>query len=97
MVDISLVGSQVGFVCAYIYFIANALQSIILEATADADGSNGTYVNKWWFGLLCFCIYVPLCFIRKIQKLAPTHLFADAMIVLTIVTCISYASANVHN
>ena len=25
MVDVTLIGSQVGFVCAYIYFIANAL------------------------------------------------------------------------
>jgi amino acid permease len=39
---------------------------------------------------MCFVIYVPLCLIRKIEKLSVTHLFGDAMIVITLVVVFIY-------
>lgn len=39
---------------------------------------------------MCFCIYVPLCFIRKVEKLAVTHLFGDAMIIITLIVLFVY-------
>jgi amino acid permease len=48
-------------------------------------------ISKWWFGFLCFCIYVPLCWVRKVEKLAATHLFGDIMIIFTVITIFVYA------
>jgi len=39
---------------------------------------------------MCFCIYVPLCLIRKIEKLSVTHLFGDVMIVITLIVVFVY-------
>jgi proton-coupled amino acid transporter len=36
-------------------------------------------------------IYVPLCWVRKIETLAPTHVFADLMIFITVVSILTYA------
>lgn len=48
-------------------------------------------ISKWWFGALCFCIYVPLCMVRKVEKLAATHLFGDIMIIFTVIVIFVYA------
>mmetsp|Transcript_12174 Transcript_12174/g.16811 ORF Transcript_12174/g.16811 Transcript_12174/m.16811 type:complete len:203 (+) Transcript_12174:562-1170(+) len=48
--------------------------------------------NKWWFGLLCFVVFVPLCFVRKISKFAAFHVFADVMIFCTLISVMIYAS-----
>lgn len=86
MVDISLAGSQTGFVCAYVYFIGTNGKAIIYEATnGEVD------INKWWFGLLCFVIYTPMVFVRKIETFAATHLFGDVMIIITVVAIVIYA------
>ena len=92
MVDITLVASQVSFVTAYVYFIASNMQSIIQHATVKDDGTLPEPVSKWYFGLLCLCIYVPLCMVRKVEKLAKTHLFGDVMILFTILVIFVYAS-----
>jgi amino acid permease len=39
---------------------------------------------------MCFIIYVPLCLIRKIEKLSVTHLFGDAMIIITLIVVFVY-------
>lgn len=52
-------------------------------------------VNHWWFGLLTFIIYTPLCWIRKIAVFNKTHLFADVIIVVMILAIIVYAILDV--
>lgn len=52
--------------------------------------SGGPVINHWWFGLLCIVIYVPLCWVRKIEVFNKTHLFADIIIVVMIVSVIVY-------
>lgn len=32
---------------------------------------------------MCFVIYAPLCLVRKIEKFSITHIFADALILIT--------------
>mmetsp|Transcript_27267 Transcript_27267/g.19681 ORF Transcript_27267/g.19681 Transcript_27267/m.19681 type:complete len:200 (+) Transcript_27267:765-1364(+) len=59
---------------------------IIFENAFDVSPS------KWWFGLLCFVIFTPLCFVRKISKFAWTHVFADVMIFLVLISIMIYAS-----
>jgi proton-coupled amino acid transporter len=84
LVDITLGTSQIGFVCAYIYFIATSLKSVVDEAfTTNADIR--------WFGALCFVIYVPLCYVRRIERFAITHIFADALIIITTLVILVYA------
>lgn len=54
-------------------------------------------MSKWIFGALCFVIYVPLCWVRKMEKLASTHLFGDVMIILTVVFIMTYAGIHIGN
>jgi amino acid permease len=57
-------------------------------------------INIWWFGkyvsvitgLFCFLVYTPLCWVRKIEKFAIFHLFADAMILTTIIVVVIYTT-----
>lgn len=83
LVELSLFFSQVGLVCAYIAFICTSMVSIV-KTTTDKT------VSPWWFGGLLFLLYTPLCLIRKIEVLAPTHIFADIMIVVTLTTLMVY-------
>ena len=44
------------------------------------------------FAAMCFVIFTLLCYIRKIEIFAVTHLFADIMIVITILVVVVYGS-----
>ena len=101
-VDIALFGSQFGFVCAYIYFIASQVggengivQCITTDSTDDESCAGGTLMNKWWFLVICLVIYVPLVMVRRIEVFALTHLFGDVMILVTLVTVCAYAGIKV--
>jgi solute carrier family 36 (proton-coupled amino acid transporter) len=50
-----------------------------------------------FLGLLCFVIYAPLCLVRKIEKFAITHIFADALILITTIAILVYASQKLAN
>ena len=52
-------------------------------------------VNSNWFALIEFVIFSLLCWIRKIEKLNFTHIFADIMIVITLLTVFSFAGAEI--
>uniref|UniRef100_A0A7S3G106 Amino acid transporter transmembrane domain-containing protein n=1 Tax=Strombidium rassoulzadegani TaxID=1082188 RepID=A0A7S3G106_9SPIT len=41
---------------------------------------------------MCFVIFTLLCFVRKIEIFAVTHLFADIMIVLTLIVVVIYGA-----
>jgi len=85
--DISIVASQVGFVTAYVAFISTSLSEVVSQST---DGK--VNISHWYFGLLCFLIYCPLCWIRKIAVFNITHLFADIVIIMMLIGIIVYAS-----
>ncbi len=40
-------------------------------------------------------IYVPLVMVRKIEVFAATHVFADAMIIITLIIIFSYAGIDI--
>mmetsp|Transcript_31258 Transcript_31258/g.42484 ORF Transcript_31258/g.42484 Transcript_31258/m.42484 type:complete len:86 (+) Transcript_31258:750-1007(+) len=42
-------------------------------------------------------MYTPLCWVRKIEKFNKTHIFADVMILVTLVSIIIYASVYASN
>lgn len=87
MVDISLFWSQVGFVTAYVYFIASQVMSIV-DAADDITLSDSW---KWVFLPVCFAIFYPLVLVRKIEPFAKFHVFGDVMIWITIAVCVGYA------
>lgn len=41
--------------------------------------------------MFCFVVYTPICLIRKIEKLAWTHLLGNILIVLTVLVILIYA------
>ena len=93
LVDISLFGSQTGFTCAYIYFIASQLTGV-LDAAYNTTLPNNF---KWWFMPLCFVILFPLVLVRKIQTFAKFHVFGDVMIFITLTVIVIFTSVSVSN
>jgi len=73
-----------------VFFIKENFHDIFIEAF-DLDFSKN-YVT-----IFCFIIFTLLCLVRKIEKFAITHLFADAMIVLTLIVVVIYGSINLKN
>jgi solute carrier family 36 (proton-coupled amino acid transporter) len=78
------------------------MQSVIRCVTAPAPKTsscdNGLVLNKWWFLPILIAVYIPLVWPRRIDKFAKTHVFADFMIFITLVACITYATIHdVHN
>lgn len=47
--------------------------------------------------MLCFVIYAPLCLVRKIEKFSITHIFADALILITTIVILVYATMHVSD
>jgi proton-coupled amino acid transporter len=88
-VDISLALSQVGFVSAYAYFVMVNYNSILTEAF-------GIDIDRNYFAIGCFFIFASLCFVRKIEVFAVTHVFADAMILLAIIIIFYYGAINLQ-
>ena len=87
-VDIALWGSQSGFCCAYVFFIKENFSQIFSEAF-DWD------VDPNYIAATSFVVFTLLCFVRKIEKFAITHLFADTMIVLTLVVVVVFGVKNI--
>lgn len=46
---------------------------------------------------MCFVIYVPLCWIRKIETFNWSHIFADILIISTILIIITYGLIHLKN
>ncbi|KAI8986434.1 transmembrane amino acid transporter protein-domain-containing protein [Pilobolus umbonatus] len=77
LVLIAITTSQIGFVCAYMVFVAQSLQSLVLSVTNCEKNISLYYLIFVQIGL-----FVPLAMIRKIQKLSVFALIADAFILL---------------
>lgn len=85
-VDFFLALTQMMFVCAYIPFIANSVNNILISQFRVAP------VNDWLLGLACFIVFVPLVWVRKIEKFSFFHIFADIAILIGVITIIVYAT-----
>ena len=83
-----------GFCTAYIYFIANqigGINGVIPCIAGDGDSCDVKVIVRWWWMPICMLIFVPLVFVRKIQVFATTHLFADIMIILSLIVIFIYS------
>jgi len=82
-VNLALCLSQFGFVCAYIYYLMVNYNHILYVAF-------GLDIDRNYFAILCLVMWSLLCYVRKIEIFSSTHVFADIMIVLTIVIIMIY-------
>jgi len=81
--------SQIGFVCAYMGFVAENLQSLILTF------SKCRVVIPLHVLILVQCFaFIPLAMIRKIQRLSVFALIADIFIVIGLIYLYYYDFAN---
>ena len=90
MVNIALCLSQIGFVCAYLYFIMVNFSDIFYHAF-------GLDISRFYLAIIQFVVFTLLCYVRKIEIFAVTHVFADLMIVVALVTIIVYGSMKMVN
>ncbi|KAI8981421.1 transmembrane amino acid transporter protein-domain-containing protein [Pilobolus umbonatus] len=72
--------SQVGFVCAYMVFVAQNVQALI-ESISHCEAS----APLSYLILAQIAIFVPLAMIRRIQKLSAFALIADVFILVGLV------------
>lgn len=76
-VNIALFLSQAGFCCAYIYFIVSNTHNILKHYGATHD--------QWITASICLVVFTLLCWVRKIEIFAQTHVFADIMILIMLI------------
>jgi amino acid permease len=94
LTEILIIASQMSFCVNYCYFITSQMGSVINCSYADADPITCNkpifvkeQVTLWYFLPILMLIYVPLVWIRSMEKLAFTHVISDILI-LTVVTAI---------
>lgn len=76
-VNLTVACSQTLFCCGYINFIVVNMHAIFHTAFGwEKD-------DMTWTGVACFFIFALLCFVRKIEIFASTHVFANTMICAT--------------
>ena len=73
--DILLISSQFGFCTAYVYFIASQIggEGGVIQCATSSNGDpedcdGGKIISKWYWFLICIVLYLPLVFVRKIEK-----------------------------
>lgn len=76
----SIVVSQLGFVCAYLIFVAENLQAFILAVSKCKR-----LVPTTTLIFLQLLIFVPLSLVRNLAKLSTTALIADGFILVGLV------------
>ena len=90
-----------GFCTNYVYFITSQMGSIINCSRSGANVTtcwNPVNVNEevqlWYFLPILMAIYVPLVWIRNMEKLAFTHLISDIIIFIVLISIFVYAGIN---
>lgn len=93
-----IIGSQLGFCTNYVYFISSQMGSVINCSRSGADVATCwkpdiiyDEVQLWYFLPMLMLIYVPLCWIRNMEKLAFTHLISDVIIFVVIISIFVFA------
>ncbi|CDW89459.1 UNKNOWN [Stylonychia lemnae] len=89
-VDLFLTLQQFGFVCGQLYFILSTTETVIKDATPNHYDFSRIYI-----GIIAFFVMTPLSYVRQVQKFAIFYIFADVLILVTVVTIIAYSSQSV--
>ena len=101
LTQILIICSQMGFCINYIYFIASQVGSVF-NCAGDNPVANCSQadivkddVQIWYFFPALFCIYVPLCWIRDMEKLAWSHLVGNILILTVVVSVVYFSTSNI--
>lgn len=102
LTEVLIIASQMGFCINYVYFISSQIGSVFNCARTGADPATCSQagvvkndVQLWYFLPALMLVYVPLVMIRKIEKLAWTHLVSDVLIVSVVVAIFVYGGINI--
>jgi solute carrier family 36 (proton-coupled amino acid transporter) len=99
IVDLLLTVMQYGFTIALLFFTIITLKSVV-DGIYDVD-INILYPGNYSFeltylGILVFLVSAPLCFVKRIESIAFTYIFADALIFITAITIIIFATFHIR-
>ena len=106
LTDILLFFSQLSFCLAYVYFIAQQVGGTFIlcvtntaadEVSCPADKGLDLTIPPWkwmWIGV-CMLLFTPLVWLRKTEKLAFTHIFADIMVGVGLIMITVFASKEI--
>lgn len=90
-----------GFCTNYVYFIASQMGSVLncarpgaIEETCWDPEVVYKEVQLWYLLPILMAIYVPLVWIRNMEKLAFTHLISDVIIFFVVISIFVYAGIN---
>ena len=81
-VNITVILSQAGFCCTYIWFIVSNVHAILSNEFAYEH-------DEWVTAMICLVGFTLLCWVRKIEIFASTHIFGDVMILFMLIYIIS--------
>ena len=96
-VNLALALCQIGFVCAYIYFIKENLTQIFYGKELKEEDEASWVRKTIWVAVGEFFIYAMLSYVRKIQIFASTSLFGNLMIMITITAIIVYGCIHIKD
>lgn len=93
------------FLCVMLYgFVIALLYFAIINLKSVADSIFGQEVDIHYLGkhslhdvlgVFIFVVATPLTFVRRIEKFAFTHMFADFLVLLTAIVIIVFASIHI--
>lgn len=90
IVNFALAGSQMGFCCSYVYFIVENIDDFLSEVFDVSLSRN-------LLALFVFLVFASLSYVRKIQKFAAFHMFANLIIATTIIAVVVEGSINIKD
>ena len=107
LTDVLLFSSQFSFCLAYVYFICQQIGGTFIlcvtnsnatpEGCPAEDGINTTInPTKWIWLVICMAIFTPLVWVRKTEKFALTHIFADIMVLVGLIMVTVYATKEIQ-
>lgn len=79
---------QYGFAIALLFFTIRNLKDV-------ADGIFGEPIETMYVGLFVFAVTAPLCLVRRIEKFAFTYILADALIFISAITILVFATIHI--
>ena len=89
-VDFSLVGSQAGFCCVYISFVARNLIQLLND---NIVGNKGCWVSAddlWLFILVELFLLAPLTWVRRLSSFTTTNTIANGFIASGLLSILCY-------
>lgn len=82
--------SQALFCTGYIYFLVVNIHVILSELFKTEGDETVT-------AIVCFIIFTLLCWVRRIEVFAATHVFGNVMILITIIYVFIEAGLDIKN